>query len=75
MSLPDFPNHRLCIVACRDPQMWYAGKIGELVPFLGFWPDCYASREPAGYKNRVEFRDAELVRISPGIKGFPSAAA
>lgn len=53
----------LKIIRCRDPLMWYAGMVGSLVPYCGEWPEAYKSREPAGYTNRVEFSDAELVSI------------
>lgn len=51
------------ITKCRDPLMWYAGLVGELVPYCGRWPEAYKSREPAGYINRVEFEDAEIVTM------------
>ena len=56
----------LRITACRDPMMWYADKVGTLVPYLGRWPEAYKSREPAGYVNRVEFGDAEVVDVPDG---------
>ena len=51
----------LRIIQCSDPSLWYAGLVGELVPYCGQWREAYASREPAGYINRVEFKDAEVV--------------
>lgn len=53
----------LRITQCRDPLMWYAGRVGELVPYCGQWPEAYRSLEPAGYINRVEFADAEIVTL------------
>lgn len=53
----------LRITGCKDSSMWYAGMVGKLVPFVKVWPEAYASREPAGYINRVEFDDAEIVEI------------
>lgn len=55
----------LRITQCRDPLMWYAGLVGELVPYCGKWPEAYKSLEPAGYINRVEFSDAEIVTLNP----------
>ena len=40
---------------------WYASKIGELVPFLGYSRGEYKSREDAGYVNFVQHGDAEVV--------------
>ena len=54
----------LRVTGCRDPMMWYADKVGDLVPYCGEWPEAFKSREPAGYINRVEFADAEIVTIS-----------
>lgn len=54
----------LRITQCRDPQMWYASLVGELVPYCGRWREAYKSLEPAGYINRVEFDDAEIVKLS-----------
>jgi hypothetical protein len=41
--------------------MWYAGLVGEEVPFLREEHDCYLSREPAGYVNIVRKADACVV--------------
>lgn len=40
--------------------MWYAPLVGQTVPYLGTWPECYRSREPAGFVNTVHFADAEI---------------
>ena len=63
----------LRIVACKDPQMWYANQIGDLVPYCGRWREAYKSLEPAGYLNRVEFEDAEVVELAPDgtIRALP----
>lgn len=53
--------------------MWYAGMIGELVPFCGQWREAYKSLEPAGYLNRVEFADAEIVTLNPDGTVTPNA--
>lgn len=55
----------LRITQCRDPLMWYAELVGELVPYCGKWREAYKSLEPAGYLNRVEFDDAEIVTLTP----------
>lgn len=41
--------------------MWYAGFVGQRVPLLRIEPDCYISREPAGFTNIVKHSDAEIV--------------
>lgn len=51
------------ITKSRDPNMWYAGKVGEIFPLLGQWPEGYKSREPAGYVNVVRYEDAEIVQV------------
>lgn len=62
----------LLIHQCPDPMMWYAGKVGQRVPYLGEWrdtPDVYKSREPAGYVNIVKKSDATIVDsddLNPG---------
>ncbi len=55
----------LRITRCADSSMWYAGLVGQLVPLVTVWPEAYASREPAGYINRVEFCDAQIVEVEP----------
>lgn len=64
----------LQITGCRDSQMWYAGLIGQLVPYCGRWPEAFKSREPAGYINRVEFTDAKIVTLNPEVVDAPSLA-
>lgn len=51
----------LRILRCDDPHLWYAGKIGQVVPFYGMWPEAYISRDSGGFLNRVEFSDAEII--------------
>ena len=51
------------IVRCTDPMLWYADKVGELVPFLGTWPEAFKSKEDAGYVNIVKFEDGVVVDI------------
>ena len=53
---------QLRIIKCNDPLMWYAGMVGQYVPYLGEWRgEGYKSREPAGFINIVRFDDAEIV--------------
>ena len=54
---------KLKIVQCNDGMMWYADKVGELVPYLRTFDDCYMSREPAGFSNIVKLEDADLVEV------------
>lgn len=55
----------LKITDCTDGMMWYAGKVGTTVPYLGDDIDrkgpIYWSREPAGYKNMVFQKDAIII--------------
>ncbi|CDM42396.1 hypothetical protein [Ectopseudomonas oleovorans] len=51
----------LLITGCRDHQMWYSHLVGQRVPLLAIEPDCYLSREPAGFTNMVYKQDAEVV--------------
>ena len=51
----------LKITQCRDPLMWYSGKIGQTVPLLREYEDVYISREDAGYANIVRKEDAVVV--------------
>jgi hypothetical protein len=54
----------LRITGCTDPSMWYADKVGQLVPHEGEWPEGYKSREPAGHINVVRFEDAEPEEVN-----------
>lgn len=53
----------LLIKKCSDSMLWYAGLVGEYVPFIRRERDCYISREPAGYTNIVRLEDAEVVQL------------
>ena len=53
----------LKIINCSDSMMWYRKKVGQLVPLVEVYSDCYMSREPAGYKNIVKLEDAEIVEV------------
>ena len=54
---------KLLIKQCQDSLMWYADKIGQMVPFEGRWPDGYKSREESGCVNIVRYADAEVVEV------------
>lgn len=51
----------LLIKQCPDKMRWYAGLVGENVPFLGDVGNEFKSREPDGYVNFVQYEDAEIV--------------
>lgn len=63
----------LHIHRCSDPHMWYAGLVGQTVPYLGTWSDGYKSREPAGCINIVRFEDANLTPEFPTESSQPEA--
>ena len=52
---------QLRITRCSDPQLWYAGLVGELVIHIGDNDQHYLSREPKGYVNIIRREDAEVV--------------
>lgn len=57
----------LKIVDCTDGMLWYADKVGTIVPFIGEGEDpkgpVYWSRETAGYKNIVFQKDAIIIEV------------
>lgn len=57
----------LRITQCSDPLMWYAGLVGELVPYVGQWPEACKSLEAAGYLNQVRFSDVEIVELTDAL--------
>ncbi len=62
----------LLILACSDHLMWYASRVGQLVPMVdGLLPEpnCYWSREPSGLVNIVRQIDA-----APTPAGWAPAA-
>jgi len=61
--LPDASKYKLLITQCPDPLMWYANKVGETVPYEGYWPEAFKSREDGGYLNIVKFADAIIVPV------------
>ena len=52
---------QLKIIQCPDPMRWYAGLVGELVPFIRDVGSEHKSREPSGHVNFVQYKDAEIV--------------
>lgn len=52
---------KLLIKHCSDPFRWYAGLIGQTVPFLADMGNEYKSREPDGFVNFVQYEDADIV--------------
>jgi len=56
-------KYGLLIVRCSDPLMWYADKVGQVVPFHGAWVDAYKSRDSGGFTNVVRFEDAFIVAV------------
>lgn len=51
----------LLITGCSDSLLWYSNMVGQTVPLLREYPDCYMSREPEGYANIIKKYDAEIV--------------
>lgn len=51
----------LKIIKCGDPMLWYASKVGELVPYVKNTMGEYKSREDSGCSNWVIWEDAEVV--------------
>jgi hypothetical protein len=54
-------SRRLKILKSSNPLYWYTPLIGQIVPFLREYDDCYMSREPAGFANIVRKEDAEII--------------
>ncbi len=51
----------LKIIKCSDPHLWYADRVGEELPLIREYSDCFMSREPEGYMNVIRKSDAEVV--------------
>jgi hypothetical protein len=51
----------LLIKQCPDKMRWYAGLVGQTVPYLGDVGNEYKSREPEGFINFVQYADAEII--------------
>lgn len=46
------------VIACRDPLMWYAGRLGEEFPIIKVDPNGYALvKAPDGYSNIIATDD------------------
>lgn len=54
------------IIKCSDRLLWYNNLVGQIVPFLREYDDCFMSREPAGYANIVRKEDALIIENSLG---------
>jgi hypothetical protein len=52
---------KILITRCSDRHLWYNDLVGEYVPLLREYDDCYMSREPAGFANIVRKEDGQLV--------------
>ncbi len=52
---------KILITRCSDRHLWYSGLVGQYVPLLREYDDCYMSREPAGFANIVRKEDGQLV--------------
>ena len=59
------PRFNLLITGCNDSMIWYAGKVGEIVPFFGAFSDQWKSLDESGCVNVVRFKDAVL------LDGYP----
>lgn len=57
----------LKIINCSDSLMWYSGKVGAIVPYLGedidYKGSIYWSREDGGYKNIIFKKDAVVIEV------------
>lgn len=51
----------LKILKCSDKNYWYSNLVGQTVPLLREYEDCYMSREPEGFANIVRKEDAEVI--------------
>ena len=55
----------LKIIKCSDSLLWYKDLVGQSVPFIREYDDCYMSREPDGFANIVKKDDAEVINEGP----------
>lgn len=51
------PNHPVKIQRCSDPHIWYAEKVGQIVPIVKVDRDGLWAREAAGHINIIRFED------------------
>lgn len=60
------PVLMLRINRCGDEHLWYAGNVGQLVPYVRTGIAEWWSREDAGHLNVVRLDDADLVEVRDG---------
>ncbi len=53
----------LKIIKCSDPLFWYCKLVGQILPLVREYDDCYMSREPDGFANIVRKEDAEVIHV------------
>lgn len=63
-SHKDVPHKMLKIIKCNDGMRWYAGLVGERVPFLGDSGNEYISTDQGGLTNFVQHGDCEIVEAN-----------
>ena len=54
----------LKIIKCSDSLLWYSNLVGQCVPYLREYEECYMSREPDGFANIVRKEDAVIINES-----------
>ena len=55
---------KILITSCSKAHYWYANFIGETKDVIRVCDEYYWAREPAGYINIIEKRDAEIVECT-----------
>ena len=53
----------LRVSRCTDASLWYASRVGDLVPCLGFSYGQWTSREPDGHINFIDEENARVVHV------------
>lgn len=53
----------ILIKQCSDSLMWYRDMVGKVVVYEREYDDCYMSREPAGYINKILKQDANIIYV------------
>jgi len=53
----------IIIKQCSDSLMWYRDMVGKVVVYEREYDDCYMSREPAGYINKILKQDATIIDV------------
>jgi len=56
-------NVMLHITQCPDSRMWYSERVGQTVPYLGYWSEGFRSRDNGGFINIVKFADASIIEV------------